>query len=130
MNMDTHPVTVSPLTRERAARLLRDLAREKPNELAKCRYSDAEIDLGIPPTEPVCIVGHVLVRHGLPVENLDAAEGISAEDLPNSHPVFQFVTQEAAHLLQGAQVAQDGGDTWGNAVGWALDENITPDDDV
>lgn len=70
--------------------------------------------------EPHCIVGHVLVRLGVPVEwfekdnrNIDDVGDVCKNLFLQG--LFEF-EEEARDLLGDAQVFQDSGDTWGVSV--------------
>lgn len=63
---------------------------------------------------PGCIVGNVMHRLGVPLEDLKKVEGDNAHGLIGQLqiPVNQHVTR----LLNRAQASQDEGQTWGKAV--------------
>lgn len=78
---------------------------------------------------PSCIVGHVLFRAGVTVEQLKAIDtdeqgsGVGAELLASKNPMSRGVTfdvtAEAAKFLGKVQNAQDFGDTWGECADMA-----------
>lgn len=87
--------------------------------------------------EPSCIVGHVLVAAGLPVEmvaELDTFNGngwgggVGAGRLAQRPFARYNISLPAASILGAAQAEQDGGSTWGDAVAAALRvEPMTPE---
>jgi hypothetical protein len=64
------------------------------------------------PTGPSCIVGHVLIAKGVDPIELAAREGDSALDVAQ----LEFVDPVVLDALDAAQAAQDGGQTWGEAL--------------
>lgn len=66
------------------------------------------------PTGPSCLVGHVLVKAGVPMDLIAKAEGQNAEYALRT--VGVDVTEGMACALNQAQSAQDAWDTWGKAV--------------
>jgi hypothetical protein len=76
--------------------------------------------------QPSCIVGHVLVAAGVPVEQLAAHEGNSAWTVvPALKPEWGGVDDDShyypesspiARALDKAQSLQDAGSTWGEAL--------------
>ena len=72
-----------------------------------CRYVDGD--------HPSCLVGHVLVRAGASLEALNKLDklGASAKSLAD----FGIrVDENASKVLGTAQLAQDGGKSWGEAL--------------
>lgn len=77
-----------------------------------CRYLD--YDAQHLPVGPSCIVGHVLVKAGVPMEDLGANEGRPAfRVLPKFFPGMSPVLGDA---LSTCQAEQDLGKPWGQAV--------------
>lgn len=108
----------------RAVELLKEVAEERPdfvyappNDQGACVY--------VHEGEPSCIVGHVLVRMGVPTEHLDF-------DVPDNIPTaigllsrleetgLVDVNSDDAWVLERAQREQDSGVPWGKAVKMAL----------
>jgi hypothetical protein len=79
--------------------------------------------------EPDCIVGQFLARQGVSVERLEKADtgfafGQSAFDLLDALEFEKVISisHMGKEALLVAQSAQDRGDTWGTALGKALNE--------
>jgi hypothetical protein len=79
--------------------------------------------------EPDCIVGQFLARQGVSVERLKKADtgfmfGQAAFDLLDALEFEKVISisHMGKNALQVAQSAQDRGDTWGTALGEALNE--------
>lgn len=72
-----------------------------------CRYQYKQ--------QPSCLVGHVIHRAGVPMSTLEAMDvnGVAANEL-TSYPTG--VTVNGASVLNAAQIAQDQGKTWGEAL--------------
>ncbi len=75
--------------------------------------------------EPVCIVGHALVELGVDPGDLVRVSNASYP-IGNSNCLRYLeedagvrLSQGAVSVLRQAQVAQDGGDDWGEALGFA-----------
>lgn len=72
--------------------------------------------------KPGCIVGHVLIRHGVPVEVIRKWEDRSADSLyhggglPNAATLTPLTDEPTAVILQQAQEIQDQGKPWGEAL--------------
>lgn len=65
-------------------------------------------------TGPACIVGAVVARLGVSLARLSRSEGQSARSVMEQ--VFGLPDRSPqSAVLQGAQVVQDGGGTWGDA---------------
>lgn len=90
-----------------------------PDALGLCRYvHTAE---GDPETRtPGCLVGQVLDRLGVPLEELERNEGAGAISVV---PKFIDTTSRAVEILADAQNYQDGGDSWSESLSIALDDN-------
>jgi hypothetical protein len=78
--------------------------------------------------QPSCLVGHALVKQGWPiadVASLDSDGGIpiAARTLNRVYP--DLVSPNAARIFSRAQIAQDGGETWGSALNAAIREGET-----
>lgn len=74
---------------------------------------------------PGCLVGQVLSRLGVPLEELEKHEGSSALSVV---PRFVDTTNRAVGVLSDAQDYQDGGDSWSESLYSALRGNPVPDD--
>lgn len=72
-----------------------------------CRYVEGE--------NPSCLVGHVLVRAGVPVDRLQSLD-VSGASASNLKDYGLDVTPEASRILVAAQRHQDRGETWGIAL--------------
>lgn len=64
--------------------------------------------------QPSCLAGHVLVRHGVTVEDLLDFEGSPALLMRQIGDLK--LTDAARHVLNAAQQCQDVGNTWGNCL--------------
>lgn len=64
---------------------------------------------------PSCLVGHVLNRAGVPLGRLEELDdrGVSARSL---HEHLDQVGFDACRVLSNAQLGQDSGETWGDAL--------------
>lgn len=73
--------------------------------------------------EPSCIVGHVLVKVGVPVKRLKVADGPFGGGM-GAHVLLDGLKEEGViqfdgsvrSLLREAQYSQDNGNTWGRSV--------------
>ena len=75
---------------------------------------------------PSCVVGHVLVEMGLSFEEAEVLHIATNKAIPNVASILneygQFgwsFSREAVNVLTEAQVAQDDGRTWGEALAMA-----------
>lgn len=79
-----------------------------------CRYLDEDTD------EPSCLIGHVLVRLGTPVELIAQVEGTSPDggslNAPAGASVFGTFDLGVRKVMRSAQSRQDHGRTWGDAL--------------
>jgi hypothetical protein len=89
-------------------------------ESASCFYVHADEDGS--PVSAGCIVGAVLNRLGVPLEDLQKYEGATA--LQMVRKVADGVSKETGHVLRNAQFLQDGGSTWGEAYLKSTGESI------
>lgn len=110
----------------RAIKLLREIVDEHGRDHrysrkgggGRCRY---EYD-----GAPACLIGHVLHRAGLPVAELarmDVAPVFASTEISEVVlPLAVDMTDTARVVLGAAQLAQDHGETWGQALDDAEDE--------
>ena len=99
---------------------LRQVAEERPEYVYDrrdegCVYVDYETH------QPSCLVGHVLVRLGVPAELFlrDPVRNVTGIDVLVAHEALPL-SRSAIRLLCRAQMAQDEGETWGASLAEAL----------
>ena len=69
--------------------------------------------------EPSCLVGHALIRAGVPMSFLVRMdEELAAAEVMDAY-LGASVTKGAVKVFDAAQVRQDGGQTWGEALEYA-----------
>lgn len=69
--------------------------------------------------EPSCLVGHALVRAGVPMSFLVRMdEEVAAAEVMDAY-LDDSVTPGALKVFGAAQIRQDGGQTWGEALEYA-----------
>jgi hypothetical protein len=67
--------------------------------------------------QPSCLIGHVLVRLGVEVSYLTERNSARIEShLFDSHETDHPWTPEAGSVMEAAQLLQDMGETWGEAL--------------
>lgn len=76
--------------------------------------------------EPMCIVGHALFNVGVDLRVLEEMDANIAtiDSKPNLKTLEQHevtMTPAALKFLKSAQAVQDTGQTWGEALDWALE---------
>lgn len=110
-------MTHETLTAERALQLLREVAAERPNYVyqspveASCVYIDPQTH------EPSCLIGHVLIRAGWTVKEL---ETVNRTDIGTLLERSGFDPNEnVVRILSEAQERQDGENTWARALAYA-----------
>lgn len=97
-----------------ALRLLREVVAERPDYIyAHPSRACVHVYKG----QPSCIAGHVLVRAGFDPATIEA----KVDQYGNGAQVFADVfkgqvTENAVRILRAAQIVQDGGQTWGDAL--------------
>lgn len=75
--------------------------------------------------KPACLVAQVLARGGVPLEGLADLDAQSCSDVSSQAVRFEaWAEPDAVVLLANAQDQQDGGATWGNALEFALNQQI------
>lgn len=77
-------------------------------------------------TEPGCIVGHLLARHGVQSFDLGFNNGAAVQQLINEGMLR--VSHRASKILNEVQRRQDSGTTWGTSVQEALIVEAVPCD--
>lgn len=118
------PAPDLPLSYDRTLALLREVIAEFGEDHiapwlelagieAACRYV---ID-----GEPSCIVGQVFYRAGVPIAELEAIEGIGADDLAAAPQLRDWADNRSLLLLGLIQEEQDNGRPWGVALSNALE---------
>jgi hypothetical protein len=121
------------LSFEEAVSLVREIVEKygedyvyPQGDLGKCDY--------VREGQPSCLVGHVLVRKGVPIERLQKADklmggaGVTAEMLLPELQMEEVLktTDRAAIFLDTVQSGQDEGVAWGDA----LDEGLRQVNDL
>jgi hypothetical protein len=90
----------------------------EPDGTAACSYFDG--------TEPGCIIGHVLVRHGFTYEDVVGSERLfsNGADVATlvAKDIIQVDNDHTEYLLSYVQSYQDGGQAWSDALTSALKE--------
>lgn len=102
--MDTEPAAIDLKT---AFALMKQVVEEVGPDHVYRRQPDVVRCQYVHDTEPGCLVGHILHRHGVSLETLARHEGQSAAMF-----VGTLATGEAAAMLSHAQSFQDAGLTW------------------
>ena len=100
-----------------ALRLLREVAAERPDYIYALEDEDGPACVHVYKGQPSCIAGHVLVRAGFDPATIEA----KVDQYGNGAQVFADVfkgqvTENAVRILRAAQIVQDGGQTWGDAL--------------
>lgn len=120
-------MTVEKLTADRAIELLREVVAEAGGDFV---YKNEEGYRNIcwywhsGAGKPGCVVGRVLHRHGWSQADLVKIEGLAIEVAENTHEelgdslgfIHGNVTEDAQRVLRVAQMAQDDGSPWGEAL--------------
>lgn len=112
-------MTTTALDLETTRRFLAEAIAEKGEDYVypldgyeSCAY--LEYDTDKKPTGPSCLVGHVLVKAGVPMAALMEEEGSSA--LAAVYDLLPDTPERLTSALRAAQTLQDAGETWGSAV--------------
>lgn len=117
-------------TYDRVKSVLQQVVRENPGRIAEkyrigdytgCRYLDPE-------GEPSCVVGVTLDRLGIPrdeIGEMDTEANFLGQSVPqvvlgSDAPFWRAFDLGARRLLALTQGQQDSGDTWGEALEYAL----------
>lgn len=115
--------TPPPLDRETALGLLGAVVAEWPDytytPVAALDVDDLPRCVYLHRGAPSCVVGRVLARHGWPLEALaplDDEDGTGAHQLPDA-----MADAEARELLSRAQIKQDDGRPWSDALAAAAE---------
>ncbi len=118
--MSATATQLAPLTVERARQLVIEVVEEfgadyvypHPISCTYLKYDDHDN-----PTEPACLIGHILVRHGVPMHVLAQHEGRSAGQLLDKLVEAQILKYEprVKQAARRGQMAQDSGNDWGFA---------------
>lgn len=109
---------VRQLTDEAVAARGADYRYKKPPTRDICLYVHRDADGN---KTPGCLVGDVLVRAGVPIDVLDDDSLGPVGSLLYTLPDGMVEIDEDAHdFLSDAQFKQDFGETWGDAVTYAL----------
>lgn len=109
---------ITTLTAERSLELLEEVVTEAGEDYVySFNYGYQGTCVYVSDGKPACLVGRVLAKHGVPVQELAAWDnlaniGASAIDQVNA----PFITDEALKILLTAQLTQDDGATWGQAL--------------
>ena len=77
-----------------------------PDDAGTCRYVHGDT--------PGCLVGHVLHRLGVPLEELSRHEGKNACSV--AADLLDGISSDASWAIEHAQFRQDLGDTWAEAL--------------
>lgn len=99
------------IERKEALELLERAVAEKGADYTvdQCQYFENDSSV------PVCIVGHVLCYLGVPTEEFNYRNTTKFSLVAPHLDSVQF-TDEAVYALNKAQIAQDHGKTWGEAL--------------
>lgn len=115
------------LTLARTKELLAEAVAEKGEDFVYTNRDGHEVDSdGVTPChyvhddKPGCIVGNVLHKAGVPLDELSRFEGQDAQEVTRS--VCTVEEGDVIRLLSGVQDRQDRGTAWGEAVSLALDK--------
>lgn len=118
---------MEPLTRERAVELAREVVAEVGADFV---YKSPDASPGgfyvHPGDKPGCLVGHVLLRHGVPVETLKQYNDLGVFLL---HGETSLLSDGASAFLEEAQDLQDNGKPWGRAVADATLASVPDEED-
>jgi hypothetical protein len=117
------------LTYDRALALLREVIAEKGEDYVYPKLEpEAAGDRGavmecfyVRDDAPSCIVGHVLHRAGVSLDDLRAVEGWTPGDVEQAPPFTLWADEMALELLYEVQNEQDAGRSWGEALTNTLD---------
>jgi hypothetical protein len=117
------------LTFDRALALLREVIAEKGEDYVYPQFEpEAAGDLGavmecfyVRDDAPSCIVGRVLHRAGVTLDELRAVEGWTPVDLEHAPQFTRWADDMALELLHEVQNEQDAGRSWGEALANVLD---------
>lgn len=100
-------------TDEQVMTTLREVVAENPDYVYESPDRTADIPcLYVHDDKPGCLVGHVLNRLGVELEDLSEYEGSDADKFVRPG----FVSERAGRVLQHAQFEQDRGDAWRYAL--------------
>lgn len=108
------------VTYEETLRALNETVREKGYKHTYQRRGVVGYCYNVWQGQPDCIVGHVLIRLGVPIEwfDVDSRENDGVGDVCKAlylQDLFEF-EEDAKDLLGYTQAAQDNGTPWGEAV--------------
>jgi hypothetical protein len=87
---------------------IEDLGDGTEYQSARCDYVRDE--------RPSCLVGRALHAYGVSIEQLKSIEGTSIGAFGQQFTPVSWLPHSVAGLLYAAQNAQDGGQTWGEAL--------------
>jgi hypothetical protein len=103
------------LTAERALTLLREVVAERPDYVYQSPVEDACVYIDPTDRRPSCLAGHVFIRAGWDLDELERANQVDVLSFVGNHTA-RAVDPNAASVLQEAQDWQDGGATWAKAL--------------
>ncbi|MGW6597889.1 hypothetical protein [Streptomyces sp. NPDC055036] len=124
-------LTPGTITDEKVLSTLREVVEEKPLHVYKapdhmtdlgltCFYVD--VDEAGANVGPGCVIGQVLHRLGVPLDKMQACEGVKA--VSAVHYFFPGLSIQTLETLETMQKFQDNGHTWGDAYHAAVEEEI------
>lgn len=119
------------LTYARALVLLREVIAEKGEDYVYPRRDARDVGHGVVVTcfyaeydQPSCIVGHVLHRAGVPLDQMAVIEGLTPVD-DAARPWFaEHADDDARRLLNEVQANQDEQHSWGESLRLALELEV------
>lgn len=118
---------VEPLTLDRAVELAREVVAEKGADFVYEEEEGAWGGLYVHAGDkPGCLVGHILLRHGVPVETLKNYNSMGIAWVADETGV---AAAEATNFLESVQGDQDDGHSWGKAVDEAARWRVPSGDD-
>jgi hypothetical protein len=113
------------LSYDRTVELLHEVIAEKGENFVYREPGDSDACLYAHGDEPGCLVGQVLFRAGVPMEDIAALDKAASTDVASLAAEFErWMPRSAVDLLSDAQNQQDGGATWGYALEFALEQQI------
>ena len=105
------------LTYPTARRLLKEAVKENPDKVAVPSYTALDFNSNnVTKRVPMCIVGTVLFKAGVPIEQIAPLDSFGDCALENIWDFDEFpvsLTDKAYSLLWRAQQEQDSGAPWG-----------------